>query len=90
MFSEKLNTARQAIGRLTDLLLGRTDATSRTGGMRNPSRKDMQLTLDEYAVKCKLGSAWFTKKRTDRQRRKMRASLTNDEYAIAMSKGWLK
>lgn len=53
------------------------------------SKRDRNRTADEFAVKHKLGRAYFTRGLGARTRARRARSLNRDELAIARAKGWV-
>lgn len=58
-------------------------------GMNRPTRNEMRLDSDAYAVKQKLGKAFFTKRLNGNTRVARIMSLTKPEWELARSRGWI-
>jgi hypothetical protein len=57
-------------------------------GDDTPSRNEMRLDGDEWAVKRKLGRSFFTRQLNPNTRAARIASLTPGEYDLARNRGW--
>lgn len=57
-------------------------------GIDAPSRNEMRLDADEWAVKRKLGRSFFTRRLNPNTRAARIASLTPAEYDLARTRGW--
>lgn len=58
-------------------------------GAKTPTRNEMRLPAEEWAVKKKLGRAFFAKRLNPNYRAAKIASLTCAEWHIACDRGWL-
>jgi hypothetical protein len=56
------------------------------------SNRDGALRADEFVVKRKLGRSFFTRRLTDKTRRRIAGRLLKDhgEYLLAKRKGWVR
>lgn len=54
-----------------------------------PTQRELRLDYDEFAVKHKLGSAFFTRQLTHNTRVARLLTLTPAEYALALHRGWV-
>lgn len=55
-----------------------------------PALNELRLDATEYGVKQKLGRSFFTRSITSNTRAARLASLTHEEYLLAMQKGWTR
>jgi hypothetical protein len=53
-----------------------------------PTRNEMRLDADEWAVKRKLGRSFFTRQLNANTRAARIASLTEAEWQLARRRGW--
>lgn len=58
-------------------------------GEQEPSRNELRLDADEWAVKRKLGRSFFTRHITPNTRAARIASLNRAEYDLARARGWI-
>jgi len=58
-------------------------------GDRTPTRNEMHLDADEWAVKRKLGRSYFTRRLNPNTRVARIASLNEAEYELARNRGWV-
>lgn len=58
-------------------------------GEDTPSRNEMRLDGDEWAVKRKLGRSFFTRRLNENTRVARIASLTPGEFELARNRGWI-
>jgi hypothetical protein len=68
-------------------LFGRLFAAT---GNNTPTRNEMRLDADEWAVKQKLGRSFFTRRLNHNTRVARIASLNEAEYELAVSRGWVR
>lgn len=54
-----------------------------------PTRNEMGLEAQEWVIKRKLGSSFFTRTLTRNTRAARIATLTHAEYLVARRKGWI-
>lgn len=54
-----------------------------------PTQRELRLDADEWSVKRKLGSGFFTRSLTHNTRVARLLSLTPAEYALALRRGWV-
>jgi hypothetical protein len=59
-------------------------------GENVPTQNEMRLDADEWAVKQKLGRAFFTKRLNPNTKVARVASLTGAEYQLARQRGWVR
>lgn len=89
MQRQQHKTSRPGILAGLGTLIG--DAFKRITGIGDPSTsaRDAARSVDDMAIKRKLGRSFFTKKRT-LARYKRVATLTQDERARARELGWIQ
>lgn len=54
-----------------------------------PSRRELRLDANEYAVKQKLGRSFFTRQLNPNTRAARIMSLTRGEWELAKRRGWI-
>jgi len=59
-------------------------------GVDTPTANEMRLDADEFMVKRKLGRSFFTRQLNENTRVARIASLNEQEFMLAQSRGWVR
>lgn len=77
-----------AYKRVRDAFLKTVGAGGRGGLRAVPTRNELTLDSDAFAIKRKLGRSFFSRQLPRRTRAARLATLTSDERLLAKIKGW--